>query len=70
VAVTTATGKKKENRFVRYFKQTRADLRKVTWPTRREAVRLTLIVLGVTVAMAAFLGVIDFVLTSAFALFL
>jgi preprotein translocase subunit SecE len=70
VAVTTATGKKKENRFVRYFKQTRAELRKVTWPTRREAVRLTLIVLGVTVAMAAFLGVIDFVLTSAFALFL
>ena len=70
MAVTTATGKKKENRFVRYFKQTRAELRKVTWPTRREAVRLTLIVLGVTVAMAAFLGVIDLLFTEVFKLLL
>ena len=50
---------KSENRIVRYFKETRAELRKVTWPTRREATNLTLIVLGVTVAMAIFLGAVD-----------
>lgn len=43
---------------VRYFRETRGELRKVTWPTREEAWRLTLIVLAVTAAMAIFLGVI------------
>ena len=51
---------KSENRVVRYLKETRAELRKVTWPTRREATNLSLIVLAVTVAMALFLGAIDF----------
>jgi preprotein translocase SecE subunit len=31
----------------------------VHWPSRREATNLTVIVLVVTVAMSAFLGVID-----------
>lgn len=46
---------------VRYFKGTRTELRKVTWPTREEATNLTLIVLGVTIGMAALLGLLDFV---------
>ncbi len=49
---------KQENRLVRYFRETRAELRKVHWPTRNEARNLTLIVLGVTVAMTIFLGLI------------
>jgi preprotein translocase subunit SecE len=69
VTVTTAT-KRKDNRIVRYFKQTRAELRKVAWPTRQEAIRLTLIVLAVTFVMAAFLGLVDFGLQKLFALIL
>ena len=49
---------KHENRLVRYFKETRAELRKVTWPTRKEARNLTLVVLAVTFVMAIFLGAI------------
>ena len=45
----------------RYFKDTRGELRKVTWPTRKQATNLTLIVLGVMVAMAVFLGTFDFI---------
>jgi preprotein translocase subunit SecE len=52
---------KKENFLVRYFKETRSELRKVNWPTRQEARTLTLVVLIVTVAMAVLLGVLDFV---------
>ena len=44
---------------MRYFRQTWAELKKVHWPTRREATNLTVIVLAVTVAMSAFLGVVD-----------
>jgi preprotein translocase subunit SecE len=56
------------SRIVRYLKETRAELRKVTWPTRQEATNLTLIVLAVTFAMAVILGAVDFVFTKLFEL--
>jgi len=59
---------RKENAIVRYFKETRAELRKVNWPTRRQALNLTLIVMGVTVFMSALLGVIDWLFAQLFAL--
>lgn len=59
---------KKENRIVRYLKETRAELRKVSWPTREEALRLTGIVLATTVAFSLFLGVVDYLLSRLFAL--
>jgi preprotein translocase subunit SecE len=58
------TGKKRrrrqENAIVRYFRATWAELKKVQWPNRREATNLTLIVLATTVAMSAFLGIVDY----------
>ncbi len=48
-----------DNVIVRYLKETRAEMAKVTWPTRDEALRLTGIVLAVTVGMAVFLGLVD-----------
>ena len=59
---------KKENAIVRYIKETRAELRKVTWLSREEAVNLTAIVVAVTAAMAAFLGVIDYLFSKLFGL--
>jgi len=50
---------KQDNRFKRYFKETRAEVRKVHWPTRKEARSLTTVVLVITVAMTIFLGVIS-----------
>ena len=58
VATTTA---RDENAIVRYLKETRAELRKVTWPTRQEARTLTTIIVIVTVAMAIFLGALDYI---------
>jgi preprotein translocase subunit SecE len=62
--VTTQAAQKSENRLVRYFKETRAELRKVTWPTRQQATNLTLIVLAVTLAMALFLGAFDLIFSA------
>jgi preprotein translocase subunit SecE len=56
----------KENRMTQYFRETRAELRKVVWPTRQEAINLTLIVVGTIVAMSIFFGAIDYVLTALF----
>ena len=49
---------KQENRFKRYFKETRAEVRRVHWPTRKEARSLTTVVLVITIAMTIFLGVV------------
>ena len=51
----------RENRVTRYLRETRAELRKVVWPSRREATRLSIIVVTVTVAMSVFLGGLDYI---------
>src|SRR5512143_1458114 len=56
--VASVSEVKQENRFRRYFKETRAEVRKVHWPTRKEARSLTTVVLAITVAMTVFLGVL------------
>jgi preprotein translocase subunit SecE len=58
---------KPDNRFKRYFKETRAEVRKVHWPTRKEARSLTTVVLVITIAMTIFLGVVVSPLASALA---
>jgi len=45
----------------RYLRETRAELRKVTWPTRDEAVKLTIVVLVTILVMAILLGVLDLI---------
>jgi preprotein translocase subunit SecE len=58
VATTTT---RDSNVVVKYFYETRAELRKVTWPTRDETKNLTIIIVIVTVAMAIFLGLLDYI---------
>ena len=51
--------KKKQNPIQAYFRETAGELRKVSWPSRREVTQLTLIVLAVMVVMGAILGLTD-----------
>lgn len=51
-----------------YFGGVRDELRKVTWPTREELTRLTIIVIIVTIAASVVLGVISFLFTELFIL--
>ena len=51
---------KEPNALVRYYRETVGELKKVVWPTREEAVRLTSIVLVVITVMAAVLGTFDY----------
>jgi len=50
---------RKQNALQRYLSETAGELRKVSWPTRQEALQLTVIVLAVMVFMGAFLGLVD-----------
>ena len=47
-------------KIARFWRETIGELRKVTWPTPKEAWDLTKIVLVVTVVMSLFLGLVDF----------
>lgn len=50
---------RQENRFQKWYRETRAELSKVIWPTRQEGLRLTLIVLVVTVIAALVIFGVD-----------
>lgn len=50
---------KPENRIVRYLKDTRAEIGKVTWPTREEGLRLSAIVFVVTIVSTIILFGVD-----------
>ncbi len=62
--------RKQSNAIQRYFRETMGELRKVNWPTRQEAVNLTIVVLIVTFGMSALLGLLDFLFSRLFALIL
>jgi len=51
-----------------FFRETVGELRKVSWPTREEAISLTKVVVIVMVVMSLFLGGIDFVFFRLFGL--
>jgi preprotein translocase subunit SecE len=51
---------KEPNALQRYFRETIGELRKVNWPTTKEALNLTKIVLLVLLAMSLVLGLLDF----------
>ncbi len=50
---------RQENWFQKWYRETRAELAKVSWPTRQEGIRLTIIVLIVTVVSAIVIFGID-----------
>jgi preprotein translocase subunit SecE len=58
----------KENRITQYVRETRAELRKVIWPTREEGINLTAIVVAAIVTMSLFFGTVDYLLTQLFRL--
>lgn len=50
-------------KIVRFLKETRAEMRKVTWPTRDELVESTKIVIIATIVVTIFIGIVDQILT-------
>ena len=49
-------------KFVQYLKDSKAELKKVAWPTKKEVIRHSLIVIGVSLFVAVFLGLVDYLL--------
>lgn len=44
-----------------YIKASIEEMKKVTWPTKKETYNHTVLVIGVSLAVAAFLGALDYI---------
>ena len=53
------------NRFTQYLRDTRGELKHVSWPTRRQALIFTVLVIVISLLTAFFLGFFDFLFTTA-----
>lgn len=60
MAELSTTGKK-TNRLIKFFKETKAEMKKVTWPNREQLIHNTLIILVFIIITCIILSVCDVV---------
>ncbi|GAB6281127.1 MAG: preprotein translocase subunit SecE [Thermovirga sp.] len=49
-----------------FIREARSELKRVTWPSRQQVWYSTLVVVAVTFLVAAYLGIVDVLLTAVF----
>ncbi len=63
MAENTVT-QKKTNKLVKFFKETKAEMKKVTWPGKKQLIHNTLIILVFIVITCIILSIFDVAFTS------
>lgn len=58
------------NALVQYVKDSWTELKKVVWPSRKETTNNTIMVIILSLVVAAFLGILDFILNKVLELFI
>ncbi|PJA86530.1 MAG: preprotein translocase subunit SecE [Candidatus Moranbacteria bacterium CG_4_9_14_3_um_filter_42_9] len=48
------------NKAIQFLKEAKAELLKVNWPSKNQTINYTLIVIGISIAVAIFLGGLDY----------
>jgi len=54
------------NKITNYIKGSVEEMKKVTWPTKKETYNYTLLVIGISIAVALFLGLLDYIFNYGF----
>jgi preprotein translocase subunit SecE len=57
-------GKKYVDVSIQFLREVRVELRKVTWPSRKQTIGSTVVVILLVLIISAFLGVVDLLLQS------
>ncbi len=52
------------NKIIQFLKEVKQEVKKVTWLSKREAFKYSLLVIIVTVGVAAYLGGVDYIVTT------
>lgn len=50
--------------FINYIKDVRGEMQHVAWPTRSQTIAYSLLVIGISLFVAFFLGAFDFIFTN------
>jgi len=58
------------NKLTSYIRESIAEMKKVTWPTKKETYNYTLLVIGISIGTAIFLGILDYIFTTGFQFFI
>ena len=58
------------SRLTNYIKASFEEMKKVTWPTKKETRNYTYLVIGISLAVAAFLGALDYIFAFSLEFFL
>ena len=59
MAEATAQKKKSGNRIVRFFKEVKSEMKKVVWPSRKQVIKNTLIVIASVVIIGVVIWALD-----------
>ena len=54
-----AKAKKSGNRLTRFFKEVKSELKKVTWPSKKQVTRNTLVVIAAVILIGIVIWVLD-----------
>ena len=54
------------SKIINYVRESAAELKKVTWPTKKETYNYTLLVIAISLGVAIFLGILDYIFTQGF----
>lgn len=44
-----------------FIQESRQEFKRVNWPTKQETIRYTIFVIGISLALAVYLGFLDFI---------
>jgi preprotein translocase subunit SecE len=56
------------NKLKNYIKTSIEEMKKVTWPTKKETTNYTILVIALSLGVALYLGLLDFAFTKGFEL--
>lgn len=49
------------NKVVEYFRTSQIELKKVIWPSKKETTRYSILVIGMSLVVAVFFGILDYI---------
>jgi preprotein translocase subunit SecE len=58
------------NKISNYIKSSITEMKKVTWPTKKETYKYTMLVIGVSLGVALFIGILDYIFAQGFQFFI
>ena len=59
MAEATAQKKKSGNRITRYFREVKSEMKKVVWPSRKQVVNNTIVVIAAVLVIGIIIWVLD-----------